>query len=304
MKIENKNIKNILNNLTIKQKDKKYKPNFVKENLCDLESDIAKNELTNLIKNNKNNMGNDNIFEISKSISADEIKKFFDSLYNDTKKTQENLYDNILNNINNELDDYLKIFDEQFEEALKKSIFEYNTKFIAYIYRKDEKYNSALLSCRNIERKILFHGTDSVAISGILSSHFWDSKVHVFGPGIYFSDSLDYVWYYADENDNRKNFFNIPKINDSFSFVVVNVFYDKYKFDQVYDGQKRDIPVPDYGIRHALVNFMSAPIPQNQLKYYNNRFIGTEYLISNRNQILPLLSVTVERVKYLIVWRS
>ena len=56
-----------------------------------------------------------------------------------------------MNNINNELDDYLKIFDEQFEEALKKSIFEYNTKF-------DDIYNSAQSSCRNFEKKILFHG--------------------------------------------------------------------------------------------------------------------------------------------------
>ena len=308
LKIETKNIKNVLlNNLTIKQKDKTFKPNYATENFCDLESDIAKDELAKCIKKNKNNNNDINIFEFSKSISADDLKKFFDSLYNDTKKTQENLYDSILKNINNELDKYLQIFDDQFEESLKKSIFEYNSKYIAYVYRFDKDYNSAQSSCGNIEKKILFHGTNSFCISRILSSQFRNSSVHIFGPGVYFSDSLDYAWFYADDSDtigSRKNFYTIPKINDSFSFIVVNAYYNKSKFEQVYDCNKRDIPVLDYGIRHILVNYQSAPIPQNNLNYYNNRFKGTEYLLSNRNQILPLLSVTVERVKYLIVWRD
>ena len=121
-----------------------------------------------------------------------------------------------------------------------------------------------------------------------------------FRSGIYFSDSLDYVWYYADDSSNRKNFYIIPKINNSFSFIVVNAFYDKYKFDQVYDDIMRDIPVPDYGIRLVIVVYETAAILKDFLNYYNNKFKGTEYLISIRNQILPLLSVTVERVKYLI----
>ena len=74
-------------------------------------------------------------------------------MYNKTKKTRENLYDNILSKINSELDDYLNVFYEQLEEALKKSIFEYNTKYIAYIYRRDEQYNKDQKRCKNIEKK-------------------------------------------------------------------------------------------------------------------------------------------------------
>ena len=85
LKIEIKNIKNILsNNFTITQKDKKYKPDFATQNFCDLESDFSKDELIKNIKQNKNNYNDINIYEFSKSISADEIKKFFDSLYNET----------------------------------------------------------------------------------------------------------------------------------------------------------------------------------------------------------------------------
>ena len=242
---------------------------------------------------------------ISKGISGNTIKNFFYSLFKETKETQDYLYDKIVNDINNELDDYLQIFDVQYEEALKQSIFEYSTKYIAYIYRHDENYNSNKLRCKNIETKILFHGTNLDSISKILSSNFHDSRTHIFGPGIYFSDLLDYTWYYADDSkkSSRRNFNKIPEISNTFSFIVVNIYYDKDKFEQIYDCSKSDIPVPEFGIRHILVNYRSGPINKVQLNNYT-KFKGTEYLISNRAQILPLLSVTVERVKYLIVWRD
>ena len=77
MKIEIKNIKNILlNNLTITQKDKKYKPDFATQNFCDLESDFSKDELVKNIKQNKNNYNDINIYEFSKSISQTKSKNF------------------------------------------------------------------------------------------------------------------------------------------------------------------------------------------------------------------------------------
>ena len=211
-----------------------------------------------------------------------------------------------MNDANNELQNYLQIFDEQFEEALKNSIFEYNTKYIAYIYRYDEKYNSGKSACNNIKTKILFHGTNSCCISKILTSQFKDAGVAIFGPGVYFSDLLDYTWYYADDsekNNNRKNFNRIPEIKETFSFIVSFSYYDKDKFEQVYDNSTINMKVPDYGIRHILVDYNSAAISKNEINNYN-KFKGTEYLISNKNQILPLLSITVERMQYLIVWRD
>jgi len=302
--LETKNIKDILkNNLNIVQKDKQFKPDLATEKIYDLETP---DELVKCIAKTKKSKDDINIYEISKTITGDEIKNFFDSLYEKTKETQDNIYDDLLNSVNNEFEDYLQIFDVKFEEALKKSIFEYNTKYIAYIYRYDENYNSGLLRCGNIEKKILFHGTNSIAISKIFAGHFKDSKCHIFGPGIYFSDLLDYTWYYADDSGEigcRDNFCRIPEIKETFSFIVANVYYDKNKFEQVYNNDKANIEVPEFGIRHILVDYRSAAIPKNQLDNYS-KFKGTEYLITNRNQILPLLSVTVERVKYLIVWRD
>ena len=79
------------------------------------------------------------------------------------------------------------------------------------------------------------------------------------------------------------------------------IFFDENKFEQVYNRNNKE--VPDYGIRHILVYYDSSVIPKYKLKNYT-KFKGTEYLVTNWNQILPLLSVTVERVKYLIVWRD
>jgi len=117
-----------------------------------------------------------NIYEISKSISGEDIKNFFDSLTEETKETHDNLYNRVLSDVNHELENYLQIFDEQFEEALKRSIFEYNTKYIAYIYRHDENYNSGQLRCNNIKTKILFHGTNSCSITKILADQFRESR--------------------------------------------------------------------------------------------------------------------------------
>ena len=193
--IETLKIKDILkDNLTIAQKDKQFKPDFVEENLYDLET--SREKLVNTIIQNKEKNCDTNIYEISKAISADDIKDFFASLDKETKETQDNLYELVLKDVNNELENYLQIFDVQFEEALKNSVFEYNTKYIAYIYRYDENYNSGKLRCKNSKSKILFHGTNSCRISMILAGQFYLSEGPnnaIFGPGVYFSDLLDYT---------------------------------------------------------------------------------------------------------------
>ena len=154
-------------------------------------------------------------------------------------------------------------------------------------------------------KKNCFHGTKSEFISSILASEFRHANVHIFGIGTYFTDLLDYVWYYAAETDgnNRENFYRIPRVKDSFSFVASEIYYDSTKFEQVYDTTKNDVKVPKNGIRHVLVGSDSAAIGQNELLGYKG-FIGTEYVITETSQILPLLNVTVERVESLIIWRD
>ena len=300
---EAKNIKYMIqDNLIIGQQDKTYKPDFVNENLLDLTTEESKEVLCKNIKEHfqKDNEEN-NIFEASKNITPEDIKSFFYELCEETGQQQDDLCDIILNN---NFQDYLKFFESEFDKSLQNSIFEYNTKYIAYIYRNDEAYKSGKLHCNNLQKKILYHGTKSKAISSILAGHFRHANVHIFGKGVYFTDLLDYAWYYGSESeDYRENFYSIPKIRDSFSFIASEVYYDNSKFEQVYDNDKSDEEVPKNGIRHACVGPSSAAIDKNELPNFKG-FIGTEYLITNWDQILPLLNVTLERVEFLIVWRD
>ena len=306
LNIKTGTIKNMLqDNLIIGQQDKQFKPDFVNQNLLDLTTEESKNKLSQSIKTHfsKNDEQN-NIFEVAQNITPEDIKAFYNKLFEDTKDQHDDLYEIILNN---EFQEYLRFFDTEFEKALKNSIFEYNTKFIAYIYRNDEAYRGGKLHCNNIQKKIVFHGTRSWAISRILATNFRHASTHFFGKGSYFTDLLDYAWFYAaetdDENKKFKNVSRIPKLKESFSFIASEIYYDNSKFDQVYDMAKEDQNVPKNGIRHVRVDYSGQPIAKKNLQNYKG-FTGTEYIISESEQILPLLNVTVERVEFLIVWRD
>ena len=153
-KKDNNNKKNILKDkLFSAKKDKEFKHNFSEENLFYSANDTSKDKLNNDIEENiYKNENNINIYEISKEITFEEMKNFFDSLSDETKEIQDLLYEKF-SEVNNELENNLQIFDDQFEEALKRSIFEYQAKYIAYIYQNDEKFISGQLHCNNIEKK-------------------------------------------------------------------------------------------------------------------------------------------------------
>ena len=93
---------------------------------------------------------------------------------------------------------------------------------------------------------MVFHGTKSESISSILSSQFRKAGTHFFGIGTYFTDLLDYAWFYAAEIDDNKfeNVGKIPRVNESFSFIASEIYYDTTKFEPVYDTEKEDVPVP------------------------------------------------------------
>ena len=112
---------------------------------------------------------------------------------------------------------------------------------------------------------------------------------------------IDYSWYYASEN--RENFNRIPKVGESFSVVASEIYYDKNKLQTVYNTDTRNQEVVKYGIRCAYVNYESRIMSKNELKGYN-RFIGNEFCITYKKQILPLYGITFRRIKYLVIWRD
>ena len=103
---------------------------------------------------------------------------------------------------------YMKLFNEEFEKAKKESIFEFSVTSLVIIEREDlEKFEIEREKCPNRVDKILFQGTSVEPISCILTGLFKKSidRCCQHGNGVYFTDFLDYCWFYGGEASNRAN---------------------------------------------------------------------------------------------------
>ena len=95
LNIKTGNIKNMFqDNLVIAQQDKKFKPDFVNQNLLDLTTEESKDKLSKSIKEHYSKLDNNtNIFEVAKNITPADIKSFYDKLFQETKSQQDELCD-------------------------------------------------------------------------------------------------------------------------------------------------------------------------------------------------------------------
>ena len=102
-------------------------------------------------------------------------------------------------------------------------------------------------NCPNREDRILYHGTNPEPIAEILTNFFKIGRCNQHGSGIYFTDQLDYCWFYGGKT-NRENVDKIPKINnedEDFTMIASSIFYNKKKLnrvkDHLYDPKKNEI---------------------------------------------------------------
>ena len=118
------------------------------------------------------------------------------------------------------------------------------------------------------------------------------------GKGFYLSDILDVSWIYG----KRKT--QIPEVGDSFSVLVCNTYYSESKIDWRYSRPKKgEEIVPTNGIRIGWARPKGGFIGKNDLNNYEN-FIQNEYLISDKNQMIPIYAINLRRIEYLIIWRD
>ena len=296
------NINKEIENISSKIKESKFvclgtvKPDYTDTNIINITEEKNRKNLNEQILNIKDN--NDiNIYEASKNISMEELKNFYKNI---SLKAEE--LENNQNIIISKLDEFNNVFDNDIEQALKNSIFEYKIINIFVVEKENKGYQNSKQNCPDKIIKVLFHGTKIDSITGILSTEFRDAKTHIFGKGVYFTDVLDYAWFYAGEK--CKNFNDIPKIDETFSVVASEIYYNKKKLETFnVDANISDKEVEKYGIRCAFADYRTKLMDKNELKKYKG-FIGNEYLITDKNQILPLYAVTLKRVKYLIIWRD
>ena len=244
----------------------------------------------------KNNNNDGNVLEISNYITKENLEQFYNYLSNKANGQEKNLKKLI-----GKLDEFNKIFDEDIEQALKESIFQYKIEQIFLVEKNVNNFLEEKNNCNNIVQKILFHGTKIKSALSILSTQFYDATYHLIGKGVYFTDKLDYAWSYSRENIRYE--INIPKVGDSFSVVATEVYYDNKKVEKVFDTSTENKEVKKFGVRCCYSNFQGSKLSRNEI--VNNRgFIAKEYLITNKDQILPLYCVTMKRIEYLVIWRD
>ena len=206
-----------------------------------------------------------------------------------------------INDIKARLNEYIneiKIFNRDFEKSLKDSIFEFSLVSIVVKEREDfNNFQQERNRCTNKIEKILYHGCPIQPISYILNEHFKRASFCIHGKGIYFSDNLDYCWFYGNKGEGHKIYFNtIPEINESFTIIGCSIYYDEQGFKHVYDDK--------YTPKKNEINLAYVNDEGESTTFEKNKFCGTEYVIWEYDQICPFLGMKLKRNEFCIIWRD
>ena len=226
-------------------------------------------------------------------------------------------------------EEFNKRFHKDLLKAIEESYFDYSLIALSIYEQANRKeYIEAMNSCPNKVVKYLFHGTQIDPVSKIITGGFKYTRKAFYGMGIYFSDMLDYVGFYAGGNnyDNRrKNFGKILPVNTNFSCVSAEIYYNKgakrdiFDFDLYVDtldhfptyeeikNNYKDKMVQKYGIHFAKVEATKGQVrKKDEIIEYKKKgkFLGNEYVITEFCQILPLYGLTFKRNEYFVLWRD
>lgn len=115
---------------------------------------------------------------------------------------------------------YAKLFEDEFNKIKKESLFVYSLVSLTIVDRKDIKiFEKEKKNWENRKERILFHVTNIKPSGLILTNMFKKSeKAHYqFGKGVYFTDMLDYCWYYGWANSSREKANKMPNIGETFT---------------------------------------------------------------------------------------
>ena len=252
------------------------------------------------IKKVLNRMMGSNILNFSNFVNKTIEPNQIDMLMQFLKK--EDL--NFINDIKERLIDYneyIKLFEKDFEERKRNSIFEFSIISLVVMEREDfQTFEKERKNCPNRIDKILYHGTSIEPISCILTGYFRKSvdRCYQHGKGVYFTDTLDYCWFYGGEKSNRCNGNEIPKIGKTFTLIANSIYYNKKGFRQVYDYK--------YTPKKNEINFALAKSDFSTIKGEpdKSKFYGTEYVIWDLDQICPFIGAKLRREEFCVIWRD
>ena len=267
---------------------------ILKKGYIETEDDI-KNTIKEVLKKMKgSNIINFSEF-VDETIDTNQIEKMLNLLNKDELREMNDISFRL-----SKYNKYMKFFNKKFETAKKESIFEFSVISLVIMEREDfEKFEREREKCPNRIDKILYHGTSTEPISCILTGLFRKSEKSGYqhGKGVYFTDFLDYCWFYGGEQSNRANENKIPELGNTFTLIACSIYYDKKGFrivtDYKYTPKKNEI-----NFAYAGFDFKTLINPDF------SKFVGTEYVIWDLDQICPFVSAKMKRNEYCVIWRD
>ena len=264
-----------------------------------IENQELKDDIKNEIKELLKKIEGMNVITFSKyldeSINKSQIEQIKNLLYPYHLEEIEDIKNRL-----GQFDEEVKKFEEEFERAKRESIFEFSVTSIIIMERDDLLlFEKERENCPNREDRMLYHGTSPKPIAEILTNFFKIGRCNQHGRGIYFTDQLDYCWFYGGKT-NRENVDNIPRINnkdEDFTMIASSIYYNKKKInkvkDHLYDPKKNEI-----NLAYADASTETLIEPDEK------KFYGTEYVIKEFSQICPFISLKLKRNEYCVIWRD
>ena len=226
-------------------------------------------------------------------------------------------------------EEFNKHFEVELYKALETSYFDYSLIALSiYEQTNRKKYIEGMNNCPNMVVRNLFHGTQIDPIAKIITNGFLYTRKPFYGMGIYFSDMLDYVSFYSGgkDYDSRRDKFNtILPVNETFSCVSAEVYYSKNNKTEIFDyslwieeleyfptyeeikTKYGDKMVEKNGVHFARVEPEGGTVRNREeiiSDTKDGKFIGTEYVITEMDQILPLYGLTFKRNEFFVIWRD
>ena len=261
-----------------------------------INEEIAKEDIKNVL----NKMKGSNILNFSrfidKTIDSNQIKILLQFL---EKEELENI--NAIQKRLANYNEYMKLFEKDFEQRKRESIFEFSIISLVVMEREDfQTFEAERKNCQRRVDKVLYHGTSIEPISCILTGYFRKSidKCYQHGKGVYFTDTLDYCWFYGGEESNRSNGNKIPNLGQSFTLIANLTYYDhkglRKVIDHTYTPKKNEI-----NFAYANSHFETIKGDPDKTKFW-----GTEFVIWDLNQICPLIGAKLKREEYCVIWRD
>jgi ubiquitin len=232
---------------------------------------------------------------IEKSINDEHINILLQCLNKEDLEKINDIQKRLIN-----YNEYMKLFEKDFEEKKRNSIFEFSIISMVIMEREDlQIFEKERKNCPNRVDSILYHGTSIEPISCILTGYFRKSteRCYQHGKGVYFTDMLDYCWFYGGTN-NRCNGNKIPEVDDTFTFIASAIYYNKKGFRKVKDCK--------YTPKKNEINFAYAKEDFSTINDYpdKSKFYGTEYVIWDLNQICPFIGAKLKRKEFCVIWRD